>query len=241
MDCLDPDFLIKVLEKSPQGIIILSQDTRILFWNRWMEKTSRLAFKEVEGRVFIEVFPELASSRITKGIAITSTPDTGTTFRLSIPQTMSIVPVLLVRSHTGLFAIPQAGVVELLSFYGDEVRENIEGKMQSPMVRVRGTLAPVVRLEEALRFSQNRHPENSFFNLRSRKECHIVVLHTEEGDFGLEVDRIEEPASLVVKPVIRLFSTISILAGTAVMPDGTISFLLNVAELAKTREPSHSH
>ncbi len=69
-----------------------------------------------------------------------------------------------------------------------------------------------------------------------RKGVHVVVLQAEESRFGLKVDAIEEPASLVVKPMNRIFSHIPILAGTAVMADGSVSFLLSVQALSHCLE-----
>ncbi len=62
------DFLLKILGKSPQGIIILDSETRIIFWNRWMEKASRIIIEKVRGKYFNDVFPELTDSRIARGI-----------------------------------------------------------------------------------------------------------------------------------------------------------------------------
>ncbi|MEO5371502.1 MAG: response regulator [Magnetococcus sp. DMHC-1] len=67
-DTLDADLFRKILGKSSQGVIILDQQSRIVFWNRWMERASRLAEAGVVGREFTDVFPELAHSRIMRGI-----------------------------------------------------------------------------------------------------------------------------------------------------------------------------
>ncbi|MBF0317313.1 MAG: response regulator [Nitrospirae bacterium] len=68
MIAFEADFLLAVLDKTPEGIIILEGQGRILFWNRWMEKASRIVRDEVTGRGFVDVFPELADTRIMRGI-----------------------------------------------------------------------------------------------------------------------------------------------------------------------------
>ncbi len=166
-------------------------------------------------------------------ISIYSDPGKGTKFRIRIPQTMAIVPALLIRSGVEQFAIPQLNVTELLSFYGDDSKSNVEYKMQSPMVRVRERLLPLVLLDRVIEGEGKFSDENFSLLLKPKEERHIVILQSETGEFGLEVDRIEEPVSLVIKPMPGIFSHISILAGTAVMPDGAVSFLLNVSELGK--------
>ncbi|MCG6553632.1 MAG: ATP-binding protein [Candidatus Magnetominusculus sp. LBB02] len=160
-------------------------------------------------------------------LSISSASGRGTTFSICIPQSMAIVPVLVVRSMGEQFALPQANVVELISFYGREVRENIEMRMHSSaMVKCRGRLLPLIRLTEAL-------GQCGGMPLLSKNECHVVLLRSEEEEFGLEVDGAEELASLVAKPLARIFSDVHVLSASAVMPDGTVSFILNVTEIRK--------
>ncbi|MBF0341125.1 MAG: chemotaxis protein CheA [Magnetococcales bacterium] len=177
---------------------------------------------------------QAAIDKLGGAVTITSEPGAGSCFRLRIPQTMAIVPVLLVTARGETYAVPQLNIVELISYHGAEVALHVEGKMQAPMVRVRDRLHPLVALREAV-----CHPAHvaevarSVEQILAQPELHVVVLQCEERFFALDVDGIREPASLVIKPVNRIFADISILAGTAVMPDGSVSFLLNVPELIR--------
>ncbi|QWR77547.1 chemotaxis protein CheA [Candidatus Magnetomonas plexicatena] len=164
-------------------------------------------------------------------LSVSSTLGKGTCFSIRIPQTMAIVPVLLVCAMGERFAIAQSSIIELLSFYGDEISANVEKKMDSLMVRSRGRLLPLVRLRHVL-YDSEVH-DNEVSELFSKDQCHVVMLHSDEGDFGLEVESIEETVNLVVKPLTRMFSHVTVLSGTAVMPDGTVSFLLNISEIRR--------
>ncbi|MBF0178653.1 MAG: chemotaxis protein CheA [Magnetococcales bacterium] len=167
-------------------------------------------------------------------ITITSQAGQGSRFRLRIPQTMAIVPVLLVTDGAETYAVPQVNIVELISYYGQEVATQVEGKMQSPMVRVRERLFPLIFLSDQVAFrADGELATTGMPEVLAMPALHIVVLQSEEHCFGLAVDGIKEPASLVIKPLNRIFANIPILAGSAVMPDGSVSFLLNVAELVK--------
>ncbi|MBF0295078.1 MAG: chemotaxis protein CheA [Magnetococcales bacterium] len=167
-------------------------------------------------------------------ITITSQAGQGSRFRLRIPQTMAIVPVLLVTDGDETYAVPQVNIVELISYYGQEVATQVEGKMQAPMVRVRERLFPLIFLSDQLTLRTDGESATiGMPEVLAMPALHIVVLQSEESCFGLAVDGIKEPASLVIKPLNRIFANIPILAGSAVMPDGSVSFLLNVAELIK--------
>ncbi|MBF0215311.1 MAG: chemotaxis protein CheW, partial [Magnetococcales bacterium] len=177
---------------------------------------------------------QAAIDKLGGSVNISSQPGEGSRFRLRIPQTMAIVPVLLVTACDETYAVPQVNIVELISYHGAEVARNVEGKMQSPMVRVRERLHPLIALRQVV-----THPSladsmsRTVAQIQAATELHVVVVQTEERCFALDVDGIKEPASLVIKPVNRIFSDITILAGTAVMPDGSVSFLLNIPELIR--------
>ncbi|MBF0109489.1 MAG: chemotaxis protein CheA [Magnetococcales bacterium] len=180
---------------------------------------------------------QAALDKIGGTIVIDSTPGVGSTFRMSIPQTMAIVSALMINDSGETFALPQANVVELVSFYGDDIRRNIEGKMQSPMVRVREKLLPLVPLQRLLRRDgPGRSGQRELERIHSARELHVAILQAQEQLFGLEVGAILGHASLLIKPIDRMFSHIQILAGTAVLPDGGITFLLNVSALLEGSE-----
>lgn len=177
---------------------------------------------------------QAAIDKLGGSVAISSHPGVGSRFRLRIPQTMAIVPVLLVTAAGETYAVPQVNIVELVSYHGSEIAGHVEGKMQAPMVRVRERLHSMVALREAVAHpGQAAQRARSVEKILAEPALHVVVLQSEERLFALDVDDIKEPANLVIKPVNRIFADIPILAGTAVLPDGSVSFLLNVPELIK--------
>ncbi|MEO5339169.1 MAG: ATP-binding protein [Magnetococcus sp. MYC-9] len=168
-------------------------------------------------------------------ITITSQQGSGSQFHLRIPQTMAIVPALLVSACRESYAIPQAHIIELLSLYGRDIAAHVEGKMRSPMVRVRDRLFPLVSLLDVVAKPGSGAPSpRTVAQLQALPALHVVLLQSEELLFALAVDGIQEPANLVIKPLHTLFANISILAGMAVLADGSACFLLNVEELHKS-------
>ncbi|MEG3640630.1 chemotaxis protein CheA [Magnetococcus sp. PR-3] len=165
-------------------------------------------------------------------LRIYNTPGHGTRFIIRIPQTMAIVPALIVRVGQSRYAIPQNSVVELISYYSAEVAEHLENKMQAPMTRVRDQLLPLLDLEMALEERIPPEGEDALAYLQQQETLHLVVVQAEDRRFTLRVSDIDEPAPLVVKPMPQVFKTVQMLAGSAVMPDGSISFLLNIPELS---------
>ncbi|MBF0189450.1 MAG: PAS domain-containing protein, partial [Magnetococcales bacterium] len=68
MPPLSPALFEQALTISAVGTIILDPEQKIVFWNEWMEKGSRLAGSVVFGRTLLEVFPELTGGRIQRAV-----------------------------------------------------------------------------------------------------------------------------------------------------------------------------
>ncbi|MBF0626007.1 MAG: chemotaxis protein CheW [Magnetococcales bacterium] len=164
-------------------------------------------------------------------VHILSEPGQGATFRLRIPQTMSIVPSLMVRAAGGTYGIPQSHVVELVSFHGPEVTANLAPKLHSVMVRIRGELFSLVLLDRVMAGGDASLPAADLRRILDAPAIHVALLQSDSGTFGLAVDAILEPANLVIKPLHRALNHLTFMTGTAVMPDGSVAFLLNVHEL----------
>ncbi|NGZ06855.1 MAG: response regulator [Magnetococcales bacterium] len=68
MSALDIKLLTRALDVSTVGIILLDPEMRIVFWNDWMEKGSRLRADQVVERPLLEIFPELNNTRISRAV-----------------------------------------------------------------------------------------------------------------------------------------------------------------------------
>ncbi|MEO5360971.1 MAG: response regulator [Nitrospirota bacterium] len=64
----ESDLLLSILDKNQDGIIVIDEAMRVVFWNRWMEKTSRIRRADIIGKILTEAFPELVNTRVMQGI-----------------------------------------------------------------------------------------------------------------------------------------------------------------------------
>lgn len=74
----------------------------------------------------------------------------GSAIRIRLPLTLAIIPSLLVGAGGHRFAIPQINVKELICVRAGEVASRIEGVSGAEVLRVRGSLLPLVRLTDVL-------------------------------------------------------------------------------------------
>jgi two-component system, chemotaxis family, sensor kinase CheA len=164
-------------------------------------------------------------------VDVISTPGTGSTFRLTIPLTLAIIPALTIGCAGRRYAVPQVSVLELVRLAGEHARGGIELISGAPVYRLRGTLMPLVRLDEQLGLvpadvvtSQDEHDDRGSF---------IVVLQAEQQRFGLVVDDVLDTQEIVVKPLGRHLKNVPLYAGATILGDGSVVLILDAATLAR--------
>jgi two-component system chemotaxis sensor kinase CheA len=160
-------------------------------------------------------------------VSLHSRPGLGMTVRIGIPLTLAIIPALVVTAGGDRFAIPQSRVVELLRM--DTTSGNgIEMMGNAPMLRLRGMLVPLVRLDAALGLGA---PAIAGDGARNGGAT-VVILQADDRSFGLAVDEVIDTLEIVVKPLDLRLRALSMFAGATIMGDGRVSLILDVMGLA---------
>jgi two-component system chemotaxis sensor kinase CheA len=147
----------------------------------------------------------------------------GTTVKIKIPLTLAIIPGLIITGSGMRFVIPQVSLLELIRLEGDEGKKQIERIHGAPVYRRRGQLLPIAYLNELLNVPVAQG-ESDVIN--------IVVLQTEDRQFGLVVDEICDTQEIVVKPIGKLLKGVSCYAGATIMGDGHVALILDVMGVA---------
>ncbi|MBL9162736.1 MAG: chemotaxis protein CheA [Planctomycetaceae bacterium] len=148
----------------------------------------------------------------------------GTTIRTKIPLTLAIIPALIIDSGGERYAIPQVSLLELVSLNPDQALRGIERMHGAPVYRLRGTLLPLVFLDEQLQIDVTRGVAD---------DLNIIVLQADDRPFGLVVDAIRDTEEIVVKPLQKQLKGISVFSGAAIMGDGRVALVLDVLGLAQ--------
>ena len=172
--------------------------------------------------------------KIGGSIDIESKVGEGTTFRMTIPLTLTIVPALIVASGGQRYAIPQASVLELVRLDSHKGALGVEIVHGAPVYRLRESLLPVVYLNHELD-EVERKPSGSA-NAGARRDgaiVNLVVLRAAHRTFGLVVDAVNDIGEIVVKPLHKMLKGASTFAGATIMGDGKVALILDVAGLAR--------
>ena len=156
----------------------------------------------------------------------------GTTIKLTIPLTLTIINALIIRAGGDRFAIPQVNLIELIRLKGEAISSGLIDVQGALVCRYRGRLLPLIDLNETLGFPPDERR-------RDAGAVNIVVLQADRRRFGLVVDRIDDAQEIVVRPLARQLKGIACLAGATVMGDGTIALILDVFGLARGLDTRH--
>ena len=159
-------------------------------------------------------------------VDVSSIPGKGTSFTLRIPLTLAVVPALIVSVEGDRYAIPQAGVQEVLRMT-QSGPHRIEKINETKMTRLRGGLLPLVSLHGMLGLDG--------MAVKSRNPCAIVIGQG-SSQFGILVDRVLATEEIVVKPVSPALRHLRIFSGNAVLGDGGVVMIFDpsgIAQIAK--------
>jgi two-component system chemotaxis sensor kinase CheA len=157
-------------------------------------------------------------------VDISSRPGEGATVKLKIPLTLAIIPGLVITSGGERFVIPQVSLLELVRLEGDSSEKRIEHVHGTPVYRRRGSLLPVVYLNQVLGLKSAERAD----------AVSMVVLQAEDRQFGLVVDGINDTQEIVVKPLGKQLKGISVYAGATIMGDGKVALILDVLGIGQS-------
>ncbi|MCC5895749.1 MAG: chemotaxis protein CheA [Alkalibacterium sp.] len=149
----------------------------------------------------------------------------GTTFRITLPLTLSIIQSLLVKVGQETFAIPQA-IIDKVNRFDEKDAISVH---QKEVYHYEDRTIPLIRVHDALDLAP------------STKELqHVIVVLIGEKHYALIVDDLIHQKEIVIKKLGKEISHVSNFLGATILGDGSISLILDVTSLC-TRKRAHSN
>jgi two-component system chemotaxis sensor kinase CheA len=147
---------------------------------------------------------------------IESSKGVGSKFTISLPLTLAIIDGMLVRVDDEQYVIPTMAMQK--AFRPDKKDcFTVEGKGE--MVKDRGSLIPVIRL-------------NEIYNTSSRKksiwDSLVVVVESKDEKRALLIDELLGKDEYVIKSLGSNLEEIESLAGGAILADGRVGLILDI-------------
>lgn len=177
---------------------------------------------DISGRgVGMDVVKE-AIMKLRGRLTINSALGKGTVFTIYLPLTMAIVEGMLVRVGLEKYIIPTHAILE--SFRPDK-KDYYTVKEKGEMIHHRKNLIPLLRI-------------NRLFNVKADVaepwKGITVVLENHGEQKALLVDELLGKEEFVIKNLSDMFKSVEALAGSAILADGKVGLILDMAGLFKS-------
>lgn len=150
----------------------------------------------------------------------------GSAVHITLPLTLAIIPSMIVGCAGERYAIPQASIAELVRVPEAELSTKIGNVHGAEVLRLRGALLPLVRLDNALGLRTEGGIETR------PKSANILVLETGQMRYGLVVDSLFDNEEIVVKPLGKHVKDLGYLAGATILGDGYVALIVDVVGMA---------
>jgi two-component system chemotaxis sensor kinase CheA len=157
-------------------------------------------------------------------IDVKSVAGEGSSFTIKIPLTLAIVSALIVEAAGERFAIPQLSVVELVRAQTNS-EHRIERIKDTPVLRLRNKLLPLVHLKKLLRMDAGGAGETA--------DGFIVVTQVGSQTFGIVVDGVFHTEEIVVKPMSTKLRHIAMFSGNTILGDGSVIMIIDPNGIAQ--------
>lgn len=149
-------------------------------------------------------------------VELTSVVGEGSTFRIKLPLTLSILDGQLVQVGEETYVLPLTSIIESIQVTPDQLN-SVAG--QTDVIVLRDEYVPVVRLYEVF----NIEPVNS-----SIFEGLVVVVESGNQKIGLHVDDLLSQQQVVIKSLDTNYKRIDGLSGATILGDGTVALIVDI-------------
>lgn len=162
-------------------------------------------------------------------VELESTVGKGSTFRIKLPLTLSILDGQLVQLGEETYVIPLTSIVESIEITKEQVN-SVAGDLD--VIVLRDEYVPVIRLFDV--FGIEPKSRSIFDGL-------IVVVENGNSKFGLLVDDLLAQQQVVIKSLDTNYKRVEGLSGATILGDGTVALILDIAGLLTIVEEKSSN
>ncbi len=170
---------------------------------------------------------DVAKSNIEKlggTVEVFSTWGKGTTFHLTLPLTLAIIPALTIGISKQIFALPQLSLQEILRIIPGDTTREIEYIQDHMVLRLRGKLIPVIHLTTVLGLPTPAPSQQQIVR--------VLILKSTVKQFGLIVDEIYDQEDILIKPLPKYLEEMKEYLGLTILGNGKVVMVLDVEGIA---------
>ncbi len=141
----------------------------------------------------------------------------GTKFIVRLPLTLAIIQALMVNISDEMYALPLNSVVTIEEI----VPEDIKYVQTKEVINLRGTVIPLVRLNEVLDIEPVERDDN--------EDEGLIVVIVKKGDrqAGLVIDKLLGQQEIVIKPLGKYIRVPKLISGATILGNGEVALIID--------------
>ena len=168
--------------------------------------------------------------KLSGSIEIESQIGVGTTIRLRMPPTLSVVRTLIVSINSTRYAIPEANVDRILRIVHNIADRRLERVNDSLVLVLNNQVVPVVTIDEIDAVGRGCEMPNSIELLEKytqRDVAKCLILRSGDRNFALMIDDAEDSEQTLIKPLPVFFQNCRCYSGVTVLGNGSAITILD--------------
>ncbi len=138
----------------------------------------------------------------------------GTKFTIRLPLTLAIIQALMVEVRNEKYAIPLNSIVTI----EDVLVSDIKYVQQKEVINLRGTVIPIVRLDEMLDCPPKEEDSENLI---------IVIVKKGDKQTGLVIDNLLGQQEIVIKPLGKYINIHRMISGATILGDGEVALIID--------------
>jgi two-component system chemotaxis sensor kinase CheA len=158
-------------------------------------------------------------------VEIRSEKAKGSVFRMSLPLTLAIIDGMVIRVARETYVIPTISIIRSVKPSVQDVSSVFQ---KGEMLLLQGNLIPLYRLARIYNLSGAKE---------DLKEAIVVVVEDEDRHAGLVIDELIGRQQVVIKSLGETMKSLPGITGGAIMPNGRVGLILDIAGLLRLANP----
>ncbi|MDR2547139.1 MAG: chemotaxis protein CheA [Lachnospiraceae bacterium] len=147
-------------------------------------------------------------------VEVRTTKGEGSTWIVRLPLTLAIIQALMVTVGGEKYAL-SLGSIQTIE---DIKPENIKYVQAKEVINLRGTVIPIIRMNEILDIESMKEPNDDMI---------VVIVKKAEKLAGLVVDELMGQQEIVIKSLGKYISKCRFISGATILGDGEVALILD--------------
>ena len=143
----------------------------------------------------------------------------GTTFIVRLPLTLAIIQALMVDISGEKYALPLNSIVTVEEIPSEEIKY-VHTK---EVINLRGTVIPIVRLNEVL----DLEPAEKDPEIEDDDSLIVVIVKKGDKQAGLVIDHLLGQQEIVIKPLGKFIRVPKMISGATILGNGEVALIID--------------